>query len=406
MGLIMRNYGHEPLSAGLFSRRLSLSAEAVDGGGEAPPEDAPMGPKGNDMTEIFNKSIYDPSDVPIRSDGGVEIPDATQGAQARDSSSVDDVISYDNIIAKYPGRVIKYDYTMQNNKTCSVFLCGTVHVTNASVAMVEDLCASLRPDVVLLELCPERIDACLCAEAGPKKPLSILEAVSDGIRGRSLQDVVLGLVTWVQERLSSALGATTGAEQAAAFLYAKKRKIPVVLGDRKHSITAQRISDRMTAREKVVSLCSLCWELISWPFVNSSEYIKRSESDAEFLTAEIKEFSESNKGLAEVLIAERDEYIAQSIIELIKVLNLRSCYGGGSDDENGAVVGDPAWPSSNSEVNVLAIMGLGHLQGVYRHICQGGASEARMRHISTSSKCAESTWPGEAHLQVVEYSSS
>jgi pheromone shutdown protein TraB len=268
--------------------------------------------------------------------------------------------------------------------------------------MVEDLCSGLRPDAVLLELCAERVDDILYCELASKRPISFIEAVSEGFRRRSLQEAVLGVVTWVQERMSSALGASMGSEQAAAFRYAKKHRIPTVLGDRRHSITAQRIFDRMTTREKIASLFALCWDIVTWPFVNSTDYIRRSENDDEFLKQEINQFTRSNKGLAEVLIAERDEYIAQSIIELIKLLDLKSSYSNIDSSDGTSIRDDTIWPQCNKGVKVLAVMGLGHLHNVYRQICSGGASQARMLNISASSKCQEPTWPGEMHLHVVD----
>jgi pheromone shutdown protein TraB len=268
--------------------------------------------------------------------------------------------------------------------------------------MVEDLCSRLRPDVVMLELCSERVDDILCCESASKKPISFTEAMYAAITADSLQDAVIGVVTWVQEHMSSCLGASMGSEQAAAFRYAKKLRIPTILGDRRHSITTQRIFDKMTFLEKLSTFCALCVDIITWPLTNSADYIQRSEKDYEFLKEEINEFTRDNKGLAEVLIAERDEYIAQSIIELVKLLDLKSSYSIGGYSDDSASCDHPIWPKCNKEVKVLAVMGLGHLRGVYRQICSGGASQERMRDISTSSKCIETTWPGEMHLYVVD----
>jgi pheromone shutdown protein TraB len=95
---------------------------------------------------------------------------------------------------------------------------------------------------------------------------------------------------------------------------------------------------------------------------------------------EVKKFSENMPKLAEVLIHERDEYLAQSILESLRLASTtfrgRKC-------------------------RLVAVIGLGHLQGVQRVLASGGSSTGRLAVISSSSKHLAPTWPEDGGVRIL-----
>lgn len=94
----------------------------------------------------------------------------------------------------------------------------------------------------------------------------------------------------------------------------------------------------------------------------------------------MKLFSDHLPKLAEVIIHERDEYIAQSIIETLRLAS--NTYHG-------------------KKGKLVAVIGLGHLQGVQRKLLEGGSSRGRLAVISSSSKHLAPTWPDAGGVRVL-----
>jgi pheromone shutdown protein TraB len=101
--------------------------------------------------------------------------------------------------------------------------------------------------------------------------------------------------------------------------------------------------------------------------------------------SEIESFAKYLPSLSEVIIRERDEYLSQTVLELVRL-----AYG-------------PRYTEGHSlrEGKVVVVIGAGHLVGIQEFFRRGMSSEERMRVISSSSK-HNATWPGTGFLQVVD----
>src|SRR5690349_20950956 len=64
-------------------------------------------------------------------------------------------------VTKFNGNVVHL--TIPGEEACDVYLCGTVHVAKNSVAMVKEVIDCIRPNMIVLELCENRIDSVLSA---------------------------------------------------------------------------------------------------------------------------------------------------------------------------------------------------------------------------------------------------
>lgn len=391
---LKRNKGHKSRGLPLCSHFLSLSTESVVSSVTYVPsaavelENAPKvaGSSGieSPLDDEFNQEFHTRSNE-------VEyvVSAGNNTAIDRNSSLTTDVeldtsILIDHLSAKYKNKFscIKLALFPQ----CDFYLCGTLHVAKHSVDMVKDVIQTLKPNVVMLELCCSRLDS-LMEDEELNYNITIKDVVHGAWQDRSLRTFGAGLLAWMQVKAANMLGTKLGGELSAAAREAYRQGSHIVLGDRSYEVTIQRIFDRLSFLEKSKIAVLFVWEMITMSLMKVKEYVQKSHDDEAFIADEIERVGKHLPAFADVVINERDEYLAQSLVEIAKVGFRR-----------------PA-PSSHSQTpirgKIVAIVGAGHLAGIRKHLVAGGLMQQRLKEISTSSK-HEVTWPGEGLLHVVD----
>jgi pheromone shutdown protein TraB len=167
--------------------------------------------------------------------------------------------------------------------------------------------------------------------------------------------------------------------------------------------------DRLSTWEKVKISSLIVWEVLTCNVLKVQDYLRRSEDEPHFVRDEMEELARTLPRVADVVIAERDEYIAQTILEVARAgyitassavspSTYTSAHSGSG--ERSVPVKQTTWPDAPRKRRIVAVLGAAHIPGVTRWLQQGGVSAERVRNISTSSQHA-CTWPGEGMLQVV-----
>ena len=213
-------------------------------------------------------------------------------------------------------------------------LLGTAHVSHASVECVRAAIDSNAFDAVAIELDPQRMQALTDPDALAK--LDLVRVLREG--RAAVFAANLGLAAY-QRRLAEQLGIEPGAELKAAAEEARARDLPVRLIDRDVGLTFRRAMHRLGwwGRAKVSG--GLLASLFLDEEVGSEQIEDLKQGD--MLEASFGEFARENPALYEVVIAERDRYMAAK---------LRAPSDGAGARE------------------VLAVVGAGHLQGLARHL--------------------------------------
>jgi len=212
-------------------------------------------------------------------------------------------------------------------------LLGTAHVSQASVDCVRAAIDSGDFDAVAVELDAQRLQALTDPDA-----LARLDLVKVLREGRAAVFAAnLGLASY-QRRLAEQLGIEPGAELKAAVEEADSRELPMRLVDRDVGLTFRRAMHRLGwwGRAKVGG--GLMASLFFDEEVASEQIEGLKEGD--MLEATFGEFASENPALYEVIIAERDRYMAA---------RLRMHEG-------------------TPPREMLAVVGAGHLQGLARHL--------------------------------------
>jgi hypothetical protein len=196
---------------------------------------------------------------------------------------------------------------------CEIYLCGTLHVTKKSTEMVVDAISSIKPHYVVLELCEARADSLFDMD---QPNITLSDVFRETFQQKSLKVLGMGLLSWMQMKSANMLGNRLGGEITAAFQVATKQGVyATILGDRLYGVTIQRAFDRLSMLEKIKVGGIMFWEAFTLSFMKLADYIAKTESDDKFIQEEIKRFRKYLPSFASVIIDERDEYLAQSIIE-------------------------------------------------------------------------------------------
>ena len=229
---------------------------------------------------------------------------------------------------------------------------GTAHVSSESVELVRNQIEEWGPDLVAVELCPSRMAALTEPESLDSEDL--LKIIKEG---RSAMILLQSALAAQQRRMGVSSGEKPGAELLAAVNAAEESGIPVEMIDRDVVITLRRAWNKMGMIEKWKILNALLWE-------EDDEEVSIDEvlGDSDLLSSMMEEARELAPRAGEVLIDERDTFLAGRIQQI------------------------------RGKGKVLAVIGAGHLSGVVQNLGEP-AMETTSRLAELSEEPPKSVWP-------------
>lgn len=187
-----------------------------------------------------------------------------------------------------------------------IHLVGTAHVSKNSAEEVREIIEKENPDRVCIELDDGRMKS--KTKDASYENMDIKKIFKEGKGFLLLANTALASF---QKRMGQQTGSDPGAEIIGAAKLAEEKGIPVSLCDREIQVTFRRAWGKSSLWNK----CKLLATLISASFSNE----KISEEDLEDLKNEetlesmLKEVAKELPSVKEVLIDERDRYLATSI---------------------------------------------------------------------------------------------
>ncbi len=189
-----------------------------------------------------------------------------------------------------------------------VILVGTAHISQQSVDLVQNIIKREQPDAVCVELDEQRFKA--LREQQRWEELDLREI----IRQKKLMFLMARLALMAfQKRMGAYTGVKPGAEMAAAVDAAEDLGANVVLCDRDVQITLLR-AWRLTPLWKRAALAaSLFFGLFERTEVSEEELADLRESAN--ISGMLDELGEAMPEVKDVLVDERDTYMASEILE-------------------------------------------------------------------------------------------
>jgi pheromone shutdown-related protein TraB len=214
-----------------------------------------------------------------------------------------------------------------------IIVLGTAHVSRESVDLVRNAVSELHPDVVCVELDAKRFEA--LSRPDRFEGLDLREV----IRTRQLATLGLNLaLASYQRSLGVALGVKPGAELLEAARCAEAAGIPVALCDRDVRITLRRAWRALSFWKRMLLVSTFTAALFEREELSEEDLRELRRTDV--LSRLLNELGAAFPGLKQVLIDERDAYLAERIRET---------------------------PGRR----VLAVVGAGHVEGLVRTLESG-----------------------------------
>ncbi len=222
---------------------------------------------------------------------------------------------------------------MQTSVNDNIILIGTAHISADSVKEVSETIEKIKPDVVAVELCKRRYDG--LTQKDKWENTSVADLLKSNNAYFFLAQTFLAAI---QRQLGKEYGVEPGSEMIAAIREAEKRNIPVALVDRDIAVTLKRAWRKMGFREKTRLLWEFLKVLVGFDEEQQKELDLKEMMNQDVISAMMEELKDIAPSATEVLIDERDAYIAKKIKE---------------ESDKGSVV---------------AVVGAGHLKGIKKHL--------------------------------------
>ncbi len=211
-----------------------------------------------------------------------------------------------------------------------IILLGTAHVSKESIKEVEDVIRAEAPDCVCVELDAVRYKALTSGTAWQE--IDIVKILKEGKGFLLLANLVLASF---QKKLGADLGVKPGDEMKATIEVSEELGIKTELVDRPIHTTLKRAWAKSSGMGRSKLLTALLNAAFSKEKLEAEEIEKLKNQSA--MDNMMEEMAEYLPNVKEVLIDERDRYLASNI-----------------------------WKSSGKKI--IAVLGAGHLPGTERFI--------------------------------------
>lgn len=215
----------------------------------------------------------------------------------------------------------------------NIILVGTAHISEESVKEVKEVIKEYNPDVVAVELCKRRYESITKKDDWEEKPVTTL------LKGNNAFFMLAQtFLSSIQRKLGKEYGVEPGSEMIAALNVAKENNLEVALVDRDISVTLKRAWKKMGIREKFRLVWEFLKAIVGFDEEELEDFDLEEIMDQDVISSMMDEFGKIAPSVTDVLIHERDEYIAR------KILN------------------------ESRKGKVVAVVGAGHLKGIQKHL--------------------------------------
>lgn len=208
-----------------------------------------------------------------------------------------------------------------------IYLLGTAHVLDKSIEEVEKSIEEIDPDTVCVELCESRYESLI--NENRWKNLDIIKVIKEGKGFLLLSNIILSSF---QRKIGKNLNSSPGKEMLAAIQIAKEKGKNVELIDRDVNVTLKRAWKLSSFKDKMKIVETLLESIFSNEKIEKAD-VENLLSSKDMMDNLIKELGDTLPKVKEVLIDERDFYIAEKI------------------------------KNSNGK-KIVAVVGKGHLEGI------------------------------------------
>lgn len=187
-----------------------------------------------------------------------------------------------------------------------IIIIGTAHISKQSADLVEEVIRSEKPNTVCVELDSQRYEALSNKNRWENLDLKSI------IKQKQLSTLIINiLLSSYQKKLGSKLGVNPGLELLKATEVANELNIPIELGDRDVRITLKRAWRSMSFWQKTKFITMGLASIFDKEEISEEQLEELKKKDV--LTELMTDLGKAMPVLKNVLIDERDSYLAQKI---------------------------------------------------------------------------------------------
>ena len=210
-------------------------------------------------------------------------------------------------------------------KKGSLRIIGTAHVSEKSIEEVKAAILEIEPDLVAVELDLARYNNLLNEKMGGDQQKDV--KVRELIKNDQLTIFIISkFLSYMQKRIGEDVGVKPGSEMMAAIEAAEKVGARVVLIDRDIQITLKRGLNQMSLWEKIKFASGLVGSIFSrGEVVEDIEKIKEKDTLSEVM----EYFQQMSPKAFDVLVTERDAYMARMLLDIPPEENVVAVVGAG-----------------------------------------------------------------------------
>ncbi len=190
-----------------------------------------------------------------------------------------------------------------------IVLVGTAHVSQESVQLVKETIEKEKPDIVGVELDMQRLQQLQHGKRWQQMDLG--QVIKEGKTHLFLLNILLANL---QRQIGDDLGVKPGSEMLTAAKIAADKKLPIALLDRDVGITLRRAMNRMSLLEKA----KLGYSILSGFFGFGQKLDRKTVErlkQKDVLNALMQQLSKELPSIKQVLVDERDLFIANRILQ-------------------------------------------------------------------------------------------
>lgn len=186
-----------------------------------------------------------------------------------------------------------------------ITLIGTSHVSKESASLVKETMEEIHPDSICIELDEDRYQTMKNPEKW--KNTNVIEVIKSKKVGLLLANLILSSY---QRNIAKNLGTVPGQEMQQGIVSAEEQQCNLVLADRNIQTTFLRIWRKLSLWKK----CQLFAELLCGEEEESiTEDEVKTLMEKDNIEAALGSVSESFPQITEILITERNQYLAEKI---------------------------------------------------------------------------------------------
>ena len=187
-----------------------------------------------------------------------------------------------------------------------ITLIGTAHVSKVSAQQVKEALEEIHPDSICVELDEDRYQSLM--HPGQWEQTDIVQVIKQKKTGFLLANIILSSY---QKKIAKKMDISAGAEMMQGIQSAKELNAELVLADRRIQTTFSRIWRKHSFWQKCKLLTSILFSLFDDEDITEADLEQLKQSD--MLESALKEVGDSFPVVADVLIHERDQYLATKI---------------------------------------------------------------------------------------------